>query len=442
MKRKKEQIEKPLSVVAKIKLLRKAKGLNQDELGDLISGSQGKISKIEVDDTGYKADEIDIFRELFDIVDMPLTVDECAIFYEKLRIWRMLIKDDRLTEAEEYQKKLYKVVNLEPCDPDMAIYYRLLEISLLYAKEDLDTAKDKLNYLGGVIKKMSTDNLFFYYQRLGYLSLLRGDNKEAFDIYMKAYEIIDDVKSASQDDKDRLCYNIAVCHSRFGTPIRAIKFINKATNFDDEEVAKEVSVSMKMQLAVCYVKISDYDEAEKILNECYIQAKGLENDLLIGLALANLGTLHRRAANYNKAIEHLNQALDILKIGTDYYSWTFYYKVVCMIEKRDFAGASKVIEQEKDLHKTNKAQKILFETLKHVLTISKRMTLLNEKSVKYLEEVSIDFFIESNASLEAVSFYKLLEKYYANSRRHIKSNKSKMAIADIYEKMYRGGDAV
>jgi len=153
-----------LSVAQKIKVLRKVKKMNQSQLADIIMTDQAKISRIESEGGDkYNQKELEAIKEHFGIADMPLTEDERAAFRERLYYWRDLIRDLKMSDAEEMHKKISAATLIEPFDPDMAILYRLYEVLLLLTensvkanKENLDAAEEKLKYLEGIFDKMNT----------------------------------------------------------------------------------------------------------------------------------------------------------------------------------------------------------------------------------------------------------------------------------------------
>ena len=87
---------------------------------------------------------------------------------------------------------------------------------------------------------------------------------------------------------------------------------------------------------------------------------------------------------------------------------------------------------------------ILLESLDHILIVSKRMTLPNnEKSIEYIENIAIPYFIANSCRLEAISCYKLLEEHYKKLRIRGRSLMMAEGMRNIYEEMFinhGGGD--
>ena len=431
-----------LPIGEKIKLLRKAKGITQAELAEIILSNSAKISRVENGDEEYSQEELKAIKEHFEITEMPLTELECAAFKERLYIWRSLIRDYRISEAKELHKKMSPIINLEPCDPDLSMLYRLFEALLLLAENKLDAAEEKLNYFQSVLDKLNSELAYHFYHRMGSLHLFRKDYEGALKFYKLAYEI-DSLKDISPEDNERLCCNIAICYTNLELPNRSIMFLSKINRVNIEKRATIANINLDIALARSYTAIGEFEEAENILNKCLVQAKGIDDNFCIVVTLFYLGLLYRRSESWEKSIEYFDQTLNIIETSSAYYPWSFYYKIRCLIGAREFSEAEKELGQAKDLYSTDDVHLILFNSLDHFLTISKRMTIYNEESVKYIETVTIPHLIKIRVSLEAINYYELLEQHYIKTRKNVKSLLMRKAICDIYERIFvnkQGGE--
>ena len=434
-----------LPIGEKIKLLRKAKGITQAELGEIILSSVAKISRVENGVEEYSQTELEALKKHFEIADMPLTKFECAAFKERLYLWRDLIRDQRMDEARKLHKKLLPLVNLEPCDPDLAMLFRLFETLLLLIEGNLDAAEEKLNYLKNAFENdiMNTENTYHYYHRMGRLYAMRNNYGDALGFYMKAYDLAKFIDDISPEDNERLYFNIAICYTDFEMPNRAIMFLSEVRKTYTEKRMTVDAISIDVALARSYIKIGELKEAKKILKRCLVSAKGIDDDYCVSITLFYLGLLYRSLENWGKSINYFDQTLDIIETSSIYHPWSLYYKISCLIGARDFIKAENMLKQVKDLYSKDDTHLILFESLEHFLAISKRMTIYNEESVEYIETVTIPHLIKIRVSLEAVSFYELLEQHYKKTKKNIKSLLMRKAICDIYERIFvnkRGGE--
>ncbi|MCL2360760.1 MAG: helix-turn-helix domain-containing protein [Defluviitaleaceae bacterium] len=123
-----------LPVGCKIYKLRKHLGVNQDELAEIIRARKERVSHVEKGKDEYTEAHLHAIREHFKIEGLPLSKHECIVIYRRLYHLRNLIRTRRLGEARDIQDGLANIDNLEPCDPDMVMLSKMLEIQLLIAE--------------------------------------------------------------------------------------------------------------------------------------------------------------------------------------------------------------------------------------------------------------------------------------------------------------------
>ena len=425
------------SIGEKIKLLRKAKAMTQAELAEIILSNSAKVSRVENGDEEYSQEELEAIREHFKMAEMPLTEFERAAFKEGLYFWRELIIDRKIDEAKDFRDKKSFAVELELFDPDLSFLYRLFDIMLLLNDRDIVAAEEKMSYLRGVINDMNAEHLYFYYSNHGLLSVTRDfDYKAALEFYEKARELKKSHNNILQGSDEKLYFDMATCHTQLEFPFCAIMLLDKIPEIYVERRTERFKSSLGARYAVNYIKIGKLKEAEEILSKCLVKAKGIDDKLFTGAALHNLGLLYKQSKEWGKAIEHLDQALSIFEIGADYHLWTLYHKIHCLIGAKDFLEAEKMIKQARAAYGTNNANLIPFESINHYLIICKRMTLYNEKSVEYIENVTIPYLIKQHDNFLAIGYYALLEQHYKKTRKNVKSLLMSKAIRDIYEKVF------
>jgi len=425
-----------LSIAQKIRLLRKHKNMTQTELADIIWTNTSRISHIENGDNEYNQKELNDIREHFEIVGMPFTELERIAFRERLYIWRDFIRDGRMHDAKELQVKISPVLNLEPCDPDLATLYRLFEVLLLLSENDLDTAEEKLAYLEGIFADMNTENRYYLFCMLGTLSAVRNCYEEALRYYKRAYGLIESSESAYSKDNVKLFANMAICYTRLEFPCRAISFLNRIRGANGANSKRQINLSnlaIDIALANNLAKISDFKDAKKILDSCLVQAKALDSSKYVGIVLFNLGILHRRLKDWKVAINYFNQAMDTFDVDSEYYPMSFFYKVNCAIDSGGHFNIERIIGEGEPIYSKDP---ILFDSLEHILILNKRMSIYNEDSAEYIETKTIPHLINGGARLEAINLYRLLDKHYEKVRKHKKSMLMKIAVGDIYERMF------
>lgn len=189
--------------------------------------NQGKVSRVESSEEEYTQSDLKLIKEHFGIADMPLTEFERAAFKESLYFWRDLLRNRRMDEANELREKLSPISNLELCEPDLAMLYRLHEVIHFLVEGDIDTAKMKLKLLQSELKNMNIENLYIYNNNMGSLNAMRNNFEDGLKFYIQAFEIRKNHKDCLPDDEERLYHNMAKCYTDIEHPNRAIIFLNK-----------------------------------------------------------------------------------------------------------------------------------------------------------------------------------------------------------------------
>lgn len=425
-----------LTVAEKLRLIRKANSVTQNELAEIILTSDSKISFAENNTNEYSEYEIETIKKHFNIVDMPLTDFERAAFRESLYCWRDMIRDGRMAEAEDLRGKLCDVVNLTPCDKDLPALFILFDVIFLLTKGNLEAAEENLAALPAALY----DEHFYYFNlNMGSLNSLKGRYEDALDFYEAALKVVEDARDFVPSDKEVLYYNMAACYTQIEIPNRAIVFLNNIRDEHREKRITAFNLGLDIGLAANYIQVGNYRWAEEILNDCLVKARGIKGiygELYVGLTLLRLGVLYRRTEEWEKSINFLEQALNHFEVNTEVYRWTLYLKIRCVIEAKEYTKAGKSIKQAKGLYKNNEEHLVLFESLVHIMAISKSMTRVQEEAIEYIENVTIPYLINARDSIEAISCYKLLQRHCAKIGRLRKSIAFTEDICNIYERMF------
>jgi len=424
-----------LSIAQKFKLLREERGITQNQIAELLSTNQGKISRIEQGKEEYADFDVKTLKEFYEIADMPLEEDERKVFKGRLYIWRDLIRNREIEKAEEMQNKFKNVVNLASFDFDLPTLYRLFEALLYIAKNDIFTASDILGNLRPAIDKMTPEHKYYFDFHMGSLYAFGNLFEEALVYYRKALVTKKAHKDVVPDSEEKIYYNLAVCYTELEELSRATEFLNKIPRANLDGKTTIDALGIDIMVATNYYKIKLYEEAEELLNDCLVRARIAENQLFIGLILQHLGIMHRYLENWEKAIEYFNQALDVFDENTDYYYWALYRKLRCMIGMRRFP------EVEDELRKINSSKKIIdrypefWEASKRIMHLHKNVTNYNKNSAEYLKNTAIPFFIKNSTRFEALDCYKLVlrqEEKIGTKDRVIETSK---AIYELLEGM-------
>ena len=434
----KKEIPYVLSVAEKVKLLRKAKNIVQGELADAILSSSTKISLTENGTCKYSDDELEAIKKYFGMPDMPLTEFECAAFKKRLHHWHSLIGNGRAAaEAEELYKKISPITVTDPFDFDLPTLFRLFEVIYLRCKGDVNDAKAKFDFLKSVLDDMNAEHLFYFYSISGWFDFLDENVEGALEHYKKALEITQLNKGQFKVRFDILHYNIANCYTWLDMPYRATFFIFEVRRTCDVKLSESFDLELDAMLASNYIKINKLDEAEKLLNKCLIQAEGLNYGLMKAIIFYELGLLNKKLSNLNKAVEYFDRALDIHEMGSTYHLWALHHKIRCVIESRKFAKSERMLQQAKKLYDAKKEDLILFESLEHLLIISRGSSRFHIESVKYIEAVTIPYLLKYFDYFEALDYCTLLIKHHIASRSRRVHYISTLGLkCSIYDKIF------
>jgi tetratricopeptide (TPR) repeat protein len=333
------------------------------------------------------------------------------------------------------------IVNLDPCDNDLPILYRIFEIPLLLVERNLDCAKEKLNYLETIYDKMNTEQQYYYIFYVGSYYSFCDNYEEALIYFEKALDIMkhnkDFPKNEAKNEVERLYYSLVLCYTELEYPNRAMMFLRKILETNPEGETTVASLGIDIMTAINFYKNGEYDEAEELLDDCLLRADSLDNDFFVGLVFKNLGNIHRLQEKWEIALEFYDRALNIFIENTAYHNWALYSKILCMTGLRKFSAIERMIKQLKSSAKENDSLLILLETAMHIAHLNRNVTHYNKNAVDYIKNYSIPFFIKNNQRLEAINCYKLLDYHFFRTSGREKSLEANREIIKLYERMFR-----
>jgi tetratricopeptide (TPR) repeat protein len=435
---KKPMDKSSLTVGEKLKLIRKAKGITQTELSLSIPTNSSKVSLVENREDEYTLEQTVAAKKFLDIPDMPLTDLECEAFAQRLYMWHDQIRDKRMAEATELHQSMSKVVNLDPCDDNLPMLYRLFEVAFYLRQDDAETAEAKLKYLESVMDVLSIEHIYYYHHFLGSLHAHKEEYKDALKIYLKAFDNFEENQEhLLPEDKDYLRYNIAVCYSHLEKPNHVIRTIQSICKTYAGKRTTAFRLGLDGMLALNYIRVGELKEARKLLDKCLVAANSLNDKYFIAATTANYGHLYKAARKWKDAIPYFDQALGMHKPGSDLHLAALYHKIHCVIETKQFSKATKMLEQALKTYGGKDKTAIPFTALEHYQGVRKCMKShydYNKDHILYIEDIAIPFFIEKRANYIALDFASILEKYFSD-KTHKKSLEMSKIKGRIYERI-------
>ncbi|MCL2571538.1 MAG: helix-turn-helix domain-containing protein [Defluviitaleaceae bacterium] len=425
-----------MSIGKKIRLLRRHHGMSQVVLAENIGAAQERIIQVEKDKAEYTPKQLANIKILFRIEGLPLSERECAAFKERLLYWSDLIKFGRMDEARAIHKEMANIENLEPCDLDIVMQYKMIEISMFQAEGDLATVEKKLNILENRINEMNADCLYHYHCEKSYSLLLRGCHEDSLEFNFKALNLAEKHERLSKMDKAYIYHRIAACYTYLEIPFKAI-FITLKTQLPNESVRiTNYHLHSMHLLALNYIRVNEISEARKLLDECLIIADGLKSDEYIGRTMLYYGFMYKKVQEWASAIEYFDEAIRCSQIGTNDCYASYYHKIQCTIQLNTFTKAKVLLEEAKDLCNGNKLWESYFEALGHYLIVSSHMSTNNNESCDYIEKIAIPYFRKMHDHFIALEYCSLLELHYEKSRRNGKSFRITREMTKIYRHVF------
>ena len=422
----------------KITQLRLANGLSKTAFAAIIFADFVKVSKVEKGESSYSDDHITLALKHFDAEGMPLSEFDCATVKNRLYIMRDNTRDRLLENAREICNELAKLVNLEPCDDDLPMLYRLFEVILLFFENNIDAAEEKLNYISNNKDKLKTiEHRYYFYYNMGTLYIFRGRYEEGLAKFNEALKLAGDNNGFSPDDIERLHYNIANCYAYLDYPYRSIAYLRNTRELHNGRKGERFGVNLDILFADNYIHVNELELAEKLLQNCLVRAKSINDDHLFGLVMYRYGELHMKKEDWKAAIDCLNKAVEHLQYGSEQHFFALYRKADAIISGEKFAVARRLINEIKNLYHEQELYSVYIKALEHKVQVSKRLTMETAKAEAYILDIAIPYFKSKYDYLEALEYYKLLEQKYALPRVNQKKLLEVIgAICEIYKRCF------
>jgi len=422
-----------LSVGEKLFILRTHLGMSEVEFGKIAGISPQTVSTVEKGEIAYTEAQERKLRKRLNLEGLPLSEEECAVSKEEFYRYRDFIRAGDLAGARVIHERMANIGNIEPCDPDMVMLFRMFEAQMMIAEGDYDTARDILDVAQDGIGRVNRENGYHYNYTMGVLGCFQRDYDSGLEFLEKAYELIVDNENLLPEDDMRLYYNLAMCYTYVEKPHKAIFFQRKALQSQVEDRKMGFHLHLGIGLALNCVKANHLREAEKLLDKYMVKAKSTREEVEIARASFGLGFLFERSENWELAIDYYMQALKYLPKDSDDYFASLRHKIYCTIRNRKFPSATREINKAKDLCDTNEMWLIYFEAMECFLSLSRRMTTQDEETCMYIEIVAIPHFRENHDHFTALEFCKLLSRHYDKTGQSKKASRIKSMINEIYE---------
>ena len=424
-----------LSTGEKVRMLRKHGKMAQNVLAEFIQTSPTKITAIERGQDEYSEALLCAVKNVFRIEGLPLTERERYAFKERLYRWRDLVRSGRMEEAKAIHAEIANIDRLAPCDIDLVILCKMFEAVLLITVGDYEAAEKNINKAEQHSDEISLETLYHYYCCKGSINAIQDDSYfDGLEWYLKAYELTEIHDRLLPSVDSTLIYNISACYTRRALPHSAVFFLQKAKLLYANEKIMSTHVYIDAMFALNQIIVNRLNEAGRLLEKCSLKAESFRDSTLIGYILYVYGRMHERTKNWRAAIEHFDKAINCLPESSTYYHVALYHKIHSITQTKALAKATRELESAKVICGTNNVWATYFSALDHYIVISGRMTLNNDESCKYIEDVAIPYFFKRFDYFTALDYYRFLKTHYLKSRSLKKVAQIEIAISKIHER--------
>jgi len=429
-----------LSLGEKIRQIRNAKGISQENMARAINSNQPFIHRLEHGQVECSDEMLESIRRFLEIKNAPLFENELKIYRDRIWLWDDIISAHRIDEAKVMENELSSILSL-PFEGDLTLMYLMMVTRLLLKASNVPAAEEKMNEGEALLDSANKEALFMYYRNKGVIYAIRGDIRDALKHYLQALDFAgNDIKPDAS-----VFSNIGVLYMRLGKPSYAIEYL-KRTNHEYSNDRHIIRANTNAMLATAYTLTGEYNKASKLFYASLAQAKSVNDISLIGMILSNMGIHSVKTGNYKECVRLCDQGLAYYTQGDKHQSKLVIYHnkgvntVQCLLLFNKGLGLFKMKEYDKcheiikyglALIDGDERFNISFTALGHL------MALDNSKSIDYLEDVAIPFFKAGDGfdKYLALDICKEIEAHYKRKRVKTKALAFAAIQRDIYEGM-------
>ncbi len=207
----------------------------------------------------------------------------------------------------------------------------------------------------------------------------------------------------------------------YKNPADAEKIANEALTISEELNYKTGMGDAFRVIGLSYFIRGDYDLSVENLLQSYALFESLQDSLMLGQVLGNLGVVYKNLKNYDKSLEYYERALDVTDTGDTLVRSKIYNNIGVVQQRMEkFDQALDNFERSLELKQYLGNQKGISNTLTNLGNVSIRLGRLRE---------AMKYFKSSMAIEEELDHEEGLAKSYNN-------------IAGLYLKMYEHDSAL
>jgi len=333
----------PLHIGEKIRQIRVAKGLSQENLAHASGKSKSLISRLERGESEFDDMTLAAIKEYLGIINAPLLEHELEIYKARLWSYNDLVHSKRHSEAEEMKDTMSIILDL-PYERDFIIMYKMISARLLHY-DDIAAIETYINEVEPLLDGACDDAVYLYRLAKGRFCDVTGDYKAALTHYLRALEYMDDM----QKSYPILVYSVARNYSLYGRPILAKLYFERAKKEYTGDRTHEFMYAVDNAIGFCCAKLGELDRAHKLFESSLFQAKSVNDKRWTGLTLYNISLVYYQKKDYKTSLKYVEESLEYLVDEVNQYIEAIVAKARCHKKSRYYCRHTTRYLQRYDL---------------------------------------------------------------------------------------------
>jgi len=422
------------SLGKKIKLIRSAKGISQENIAQALKCNQSTIQRIEQGKSECGAETLAAIKKYLEIENAPLLGHELEIFKERLLAWGDLISNQRIAEAKAAHTELQVITHL-PYEHDLLVMFLSIEALMLIVESNLTAAKESLNAAKALLNDTTNDRASYtFHVGKGSYHFAKTDNPKGA---LKHFLCAEAYKSKGIKPSASVYTNIASLYVVANKPHLALNMVASAEVASGDNPSPLSRINTYIMYSSCHIALREYEKAKHYINIALTSATSINFEAAIGWSLAGLGLCASKTGNYQEGITLFDQALvyfrkDNSLLALSRAKITLYHKGLTFFLMKNMTECQATAEEGLQISEDDAPAQMCFGLLKH-------LTTLDNNSADYIFNDVIPYLKATLHNKEIIlDILMLLEQHYKNKRNKTKANAIAAEMRDIYHKMFFG----
>jgi len=421
-----------IEIGEKLKQIRKAKELSQDNIAYAIDKHTSVISRIESGQVTPTPEVLDSIRKFLEIENAPLLPHEIDLYQEQYQIWEALLDANRVDAARAMQPELAIILSL-PYEHDMILGFLMSEARLLFKEIDFAAVEERLSMAEPLLPYASNESLILYYSNKAQIFNFKRDIKSALKYHLISLELFGDNKPYA-----RILMQVAHCCLMLGKYHHAIRYILHARVLYEGDRTNPVGYYFNDLLAQSYFAVGELKKAEDLFDISYKQAKLNNNKINQGGTLAGIAGINAQKGNYDAALKQYDTALQLIQevmheiIPNEKHLYIFPIFNKAILQAKLNIDNNETIAQGRSVAEGDELYTVLLDAAYHIGNLS------DTASENYLEDIAIPYMQQCDGQerLLLLTLCEELEAHYKKKKTKTKANNIATIVRTIYKNMF------